>query len=166
MNSNLWIINDDYIHYNGISETELGKLRYNGEDIIRDDLSEAEEQHLNEYRKQLDKRPDILLFPQERKCVIIELKSLSIDVTKYISQVRTYASLLREFAKEEYLVDEFYCYLIGEEFTFDEVKRAANEFHEDFSGTYLFMSRARVYTEVPIEHLPKYAMRYTIIQHC
>ena len=138
LNSNLWIINDDYIHYNGISETELGKLRYNGKDIIRDDLSEAEEQHLNEYRKQLDKRPDILLFPQERKCVIIELKSFSVDVTKYLSQVKTYAALLREFAKEEYLVDEFYCYLIGEEFTFDEVKRAANEFHEDFSGSYLF----------------------------
>lgn len=142
LNSNLWIINDDYIHYNGISETELGKLRYNGEDIIRDDLSKAEEQHLNEYRKQLEKRPDILLFPQERKCVIIELKSLSVDVTKYISQVRTYAALLREFAKEEYMVDEFYCYLIGEDFTFDEVKRAANEFHEDFSGSYLFYEQS------------------------
>lgn len=138
LNSNLWIINDDYIHYNGISETELGKLRFNGEEIIRDDLSKAEKEHLNEYRKQLDKRPDILLFPQERKCVIIELKSLSVDVTKYLSQVKTYAALLREFAKEEYLIDEFYCYLIGEDFTFDEVKRAANEFHEDFSGSYLY----------------------------
>lgn len=138
LNSNLWIINDDYIHYNGISETELGNLRFNGKDIIRDDLTESEIQHLNEYRKQLEKRPDILLFPQERKCVIIELKSLSVDVTKYISQVRTYAALLREFAKEEYLVDDFYCYLIGEDFTFDEVKRAANEFHEDFSGSFLF----------------------------
>lgn len=138
LNSNLWIINDDYIHYNGISDTELGKLRFNGKDIIRDDLSKAEEAHLNEYRKQLDKRPDILLFPQERKCVIIELKSLSVDVTKYISQVKTYAALLREFAKEEYLIDEFYCYLIGEDFTFDEVKRASSEFHEDFSGSYLY----------------------------
>ena len=138
LNSNLWIINDDYIHYNGISETELGKLRFSGDDIIRDDLTEAEKEHLNEYRKQLDKRPDILLFPQERKCVIIELKSLSVDVTKYLSQVKTYAALLREFAKEEYLIDEFYCYLIGEDFTFDEVKRAANEFHEDFSGSYLY----------------------------
>ena len=141
LNSNLWIINDDYIHYNGISDTELGKLRFNGEDIIRDDLTEAEKEHLNEYRKQLDKRPDILLFPQERKCVIIELKSLSVDVTKYISQVKTYAALLREFAKEEYLIDEFYCYLIGEDFTFDEVKRAANEFHEDFSGSYLYYEK-------------------------
>ena len=142
LNSNLWIINDDYIHYNGISDTELGKLQFNGKDIIRDDLSKAEEEHLNEYRKQLDKRPDILLFPQERKCVIIELKSLSVDVTKYLSQVKTYAALLREFAKEEYLIDEFYCYLIGEDFTFDEVKRADNGFHEDFSGSYLYYEQS------------------------
>lgn len=141
LNSNLWIINDDYIHYNGISDTELGKLQFNGKDIIRDDLSKAEEAHLNEYRKQLDKRPDILLFPQERKCVIIELKSLSVDVTKYLSQVKTYAALLREFAKEEYLIDEFYCYLIGEDFTFDEVKRADNNFQEDFSGSYLYYEK-------------------------
>lgn len=141
LNSNLWIINDDYIHYNGISDTELGKLQFNGKDIIRDDLTDAEEKHLNEYRKQLDKRPDILLFPQERKCVIIELKSLSVDVTKYLSQVKTYAALLREFAKEEYLIDEFYCYLIGEDFTFDEVKRADNNFQEDFSGSYLYYEK-------------------------
>lgn len=141
LNSNLWLINEDYIHYNGMSEIELGKLEYNGVDIIRDDLTKEEELHLNEYRKQLDKRPDILLFPQERKCVIIELKSLSVDITKYIAQVKIYAALLREFAKEEYIVDEFYCYLIGEDFRFDEVKRAANEFHEDFSGKYLYYEK-------------------------
>lgn len=141
LNSNLWIINEDYIHYNGISESELGKLNYKGENILRDDLSEEEEKKLNAYRNQLEKRPDILLFPQERKCVIIELKSLSVDISKHISQVRTYAALLREFAKEEFLIDEFYCYLIGEDFTFDEVKRANNDFAEDFSGNYLFYEK-------------------------
>lgn len=138
LNSNLWIINEDYIHYTGISEAELGKLSFNGESILRDDLTEKEKTDLNAYRNQLDKRPDILLFPQERKCVIIELKSLSVDVTKYLAQVRTYAALLREFAKDEYLIDEFYCYLIGEEFQFDEVKRADNSFQEDFTGNCLF----------------------------
>ena len=138
LNSNLWIINEDYIHYSGISETELGKLSFNGESVLREDLSEKEKENLNAYRKQLDKRPDILLFPQERKCVIIELKSLSVDITKYLSQVKTYAALLREFAKDDYLIDEFYCYLIGEEFGFDEVKRAENAFQEDFTGNYLF----------------------------
>lgn len=86
LNSNLWIINEDYIHYEGISETEIEKLKLNGEFIIRDDLTNEEKASLNDFRKQLKKRPDILLFPRERKCVIIELKSLSVDITTYITQ--------------------------------------------------------------------------------
>lgn len=142
LNSNLWIINEDYIHYKGLSEYELDKVHYDGKTILRDDLSEEELERLNEYRIQFDKRPDILLFPQERKCVIIELKSTGVDISKHINQVKIYAALLREYAKDEFLIDEFYCYLIGEDFTFDEVQRAESKFNPDFTNSYLWYEDA------------------------
>jgi len=138
LNSNLWIINEDYIHYKGLSEFELNKIHYDGKLVLRDDLSQDELNRLNEFRNQFDKRPDILLFPQERKCVIIELKSTGVDISKHINQVKGYASLIREFAKEEFLVDEFFCYLIGEDFGFDEVQRADSNFNPDFTNSFLF----------------------------
>lgn len=141
INSNLWIINEDFIHFNGVSESEIGALTYNDKEILRDDLTETELKQLNEYRNQLGKRPDIFLFPEERKCIIIELKSLSVDITKHLSQVKTYASLLREFAKEEFLIDEFYCYLFGEDFSFEEVRRAEADFNEDFTHNFLYYEK-------------------------
>lgn len=141
INSNLWIINEDFIHFNGVSESEIGALTYNDKEILRDNLTETELKQLKEYRNQLGKRPDIFLFPEERKCIIIELKSLSVDITKYLSQVKTYASLLREFAKEEFLIDEFYCYLFGEDFSFEEVRRAEADFNEDFTHNFLYYEK-------------------------
>lgn len=69
------MINDDFIHYKGISESELRNIKVENELFFREDLTKEELEELTAYnRDKLGNRPDILLFPKEHKCIIIELK--------------------------------------------------------------------------------------------
>ena len=103
LDSNLWMINDDFIHYKGISESELRNIKVENELFFREDLTKEELEELTAYnRDKLGNRPDILLFPKEHKCIIIELKSMDADVSKFVSQVSQYAGLIRQYAKDRF----------------------------------------------------------------
>jgi hypothetical protein len=146
LDSNLWMINDDFIHYKGSSDTMLRNIEYGGMKFLREDLSEEEEGRLDAFHRNiLGNRPDILLFPAEHKCIIIELKSLSVNVANYISQINRYASIIREFSKSNLEISDFYCYLIGESFTYDEIKRADSRFKKDYSMDFFFQQNIDVY---------------------
>lgn len=137
--SNLWMINDDFIHFNGVSEKLLKDVKIDGETFIREDLSEEEENELKAFKRdRLGNRPDILLFPKEHKCIIIELKSTDADVSKFVSQVSQYAGLIRQYAKEKFEITMFYSYLIGEQFTLNEVQRANPFLKKAYYFDYLF----------------------------
>lgn len=139
LDSNLWMINDDFIHFKGISEFELRDIKINGESFLREDLTEEEINELTAYKRdKLGNRPDILLFPQEHKCIIIELKSIDADVSKFVSQVSQYAGLIRQFSKEKFEITTFYSYLIGESFTLNEVMRANPFLEKAYYFDYLF----------------------------
>ena len=139
LDSNLWMINDDFIHYKGISESELRNIKVGSELFFREDLTKEELEELTAYnRDKLGNRPDILLFPKEHKCIIIELKSMDADVSKFVSQVSQYAGLIRQYAKERFEITTFYAYLIGESFTLSEVKRANPFFKKAYYFDYLF----------------------------
>lgn len=143
--SNLWILNEDFIHFQGISECELRNAEYNGEKIIREDLTDEEINKLKAYnRDQLGKRTDILLFPQEHKCIIIELKSAEADVSKYLLQVVDYAGLIRQYTKEKFEITNFYGYLIGENFDFDAIVNAWPEFIESPYLDYVYIPDQKV----------------------
>ena len=139
LDSNLWMINDDFIHYKGISESELRNIKVENELFFREDLTKEELEELTAYnRDKLGNRPDILLFPKEHKCIIIELKSMDADVSKFVSQVSQYAGLIRQYAKDRFEITTFYAYLIGESFTINEVKRANPFFKKAYYFDYLF----------------------------
>ena len=139
LDSNLWMINDDFIHYKGISESELRNIKVENELFFREDLTKEELKELTAYnRDKLGNRPDILLFPKEHKCIIIELKSMDADVSKFVSQVSQYAGLIRQYAKDRFEITTFYAYLIGESFTLNEVKRANPFFKKAYYFDYLF----------------------------
>lgn len=139
LDSNLWMINDDFIHYKGISEFELRNIKVENELFFREDLTKEELEELTAYnRDKLGNRPDILLFPKEHKCIIIELKSMDADVSKFVSQVSQYAGLIRQYAKDRFEITTFYAYLIGESFTLNEVKRANPFFKKAYYFDYLF----------------------------
>ncbi len=127
--SNLWMLNEDFIHFSGTSEAELRKVKIGNELFIRDDLTEEEEAQLTKYNKDyLGNRLDVLLFPSEHKCIIIELKSLDADVSKFTTQATRYASLIRKYAKDKFEITNFYGYLIGENFDFEAVIDADPDF--------------------------------------
>jgi hypothetical protein len=141
MNTDLWLINEDFIYFSGNSEHKLKNVTVNGVKLLKDtnDLTEEEQ----EFRKSLnedryEKRPDILLFPEENKCIIIEFKNPNVSVSEHLTQINNYASLIWNFAKSEFNFDTFYGYLIGEKINSFDVRSHDGLFQEAYNFDYLF----------------------------
>lgn len=137
--SDLWLVNEDFIYFKGASEKLLKDVKIEGHNLLRENLSEDEEAFrisLNENR--YGKRPDILLFPSEGKCIIIEFKNPDVNVSDHLTQITNYASLIWNFSKPEYRFDTFYGYLIGEKINPIDVRFNDGDFKEAFHFDYLF----------------------------
>jgi len=129
--SDLWLINEDFILFQGVSEFQLKDININGVKILKEILSDEEIKYrdsLKENRGQ--KRPDVLLFPNEGKCIIIEFKAPDVNVSEHINQINRYASLIRNLSKDDMQFDTFYGYLIGETLDADDVR----DFDADFKN--------------------------------
>jgi hypothetical protein len=114
-NSDLWFINEEFIYFKGFSNVKLSLITIDGELVFRDTFLAEEERFLNSLgEKRLDKKPDILLFPDEGKCIIIEFKAFDINVSDHLTQINKYAYLIANYTKEKYKINTFYGYLIGE----------------------------------------------------
>lgn len=136
-NSDLWLINEEFIYFKGCSESKLENVTINGELIFKEDFSYKEKEILYENNKnRLIRRPDILLFPDEGKCIIIEFKAPDVDVSDYLSQINKYAGLIRNFTKDKFQITTFYGYLIGEDISDIDIQMADADFihsyHFDF----------------------------------
>lgn len=160
--SDLWLINEDFIYFKGTSEKTLDDIEIDGTKLLRTDLSEEEK----EYRKSLNedrfqKRPDILLFPDEGKCLIIELKNPKENIAKHLSQISNYATLIWNFANPKFQFRSFYGYLIGENMEPNDVRSNDSDFQEAYNFDYMFRPNkaipgfydkkgkdAHIYTEV------------------
>ena len=71
INSNLWLLDDSFIYFEGISEIAIEDIKINGTRIIKT-LLPSEKELLNEFNKRrLEKSIDLLFFPEERQCIII-----------------------------------------------------------------------------------------------
>ncbi|MDR2426139.1 MAG: ATP-binding protein [Endomicrobium sp.] len=116
IDSNLWLLDELFLYFDGASEQSISDIKIKGSKIIRD-LSEEEERQLNEFNeKRLNKRMDLLFFPEERKCIIIELKDPKIGVNENAGQMDKYVELLANFVKPEFAIEHFYTYLITDNF--------------------------------------------------
>jgi hypothetical protein len=114
-NSDLWFINEEYIYYQGYSDIPLVSVQKDNKKIFNESLSQEEERYLKslgENRKLC--RPDILLFPTEGKCVIIEFKALGENISDHLMDISFYAGLIANYSKKEFKFNTFYGYLIGE----------------------------------------------------
>lgn len=139
--SDLWLINEDFILFEGSSELTLENLEIGGKKIFRkeEDLTEEELDFKNSLKEdRFGKRPDILLFPQEGKCIIIELKSTEAKVSDYISQIQNYATLIRNFSIDEFEFTTFYGYLFGEQINTLDTKAKDPDFKEATHFDYLY----------------------------
>lgn len=158
--SDLWLINEDFIYFKGVSEKSLKDIEFDGVKLLREDLTEEEEifrTSLNENR--YSKRPDILLFPEEGKCLIIEFKNPDVNVSDHLNQINNYASLIWNFSNPQFKFETFYGYLIGEKINTHDVRFHDGDFKEAYQFDYLFRSNkiipglfvksdASIYTEV------------------
>jgi hypothetical protein len=137
--SDLWLINEDFIYFKGASEKLLKDVEHNGVKLLRENLTEEEEEFrtaLNENR--YAKRPDILLFPEEGKCLIIEFKNPDVNVSDHLNQINNYASLIWNFSNPQFKFEIFYGYLIGEKINTNDVRFHDGDFKEAYQFDYLF----------------------------
>lgn len=143
--SDLWIVNEDFIYFNGVSESMLGNLKIEGEKIFRDNLN-AEE---IEYRKKQGgdanlKRTDILLFPKEGKCIIVELKAPDVNISEHLNQINRYTSLINNLTKEEFSFHSYYDYLIGENIDISDIQDNDSDFQHAANFDYVYRPYKRI----------------------
>lgn len=109
--NDLWILNEEFLHYEGTSELPIDQITNGaGKKLLRD-VSKSE---IEEFGIKLKRRPDIFLFLEEGKCILIELKAPNVDVSDHLNQLSRYCSLIANYSQTP--IKKFFCYLIGENF--------------------------------------------------
>ena len=137
--SDLWLINEDFIYFKGFSEAPLNELEIDGVKIFDKEFSDEEKRYLNSLgERRLTKRPDILLFPDEGKCIIIEFKAPDVNVADHLNQIDFYASLLRNYTADTFQITTFYGYLIGESIEDRDVRGHVSRFEQSYHLHYWF----------------------------
>lgn len=159
-NSDLWLINEEFIYFDGTSEYQLDKVEINGIKLFKDEFGKEVAEYLNSLgEKRLTKRPDVLLFPPEGKCIIIEFKAPEVNVAEHLTQIDFYANLIRNYTVDEYQITTFYGYLIGESIQDRDVRGRVSRFEHSYHLDYWFRpsepvngfdgrSNGSIYTEV------------------
>jgi len=143
--SDLWIISEEYIYFKGTSNIPLGDVKLDGVKLFKEEFTQKEMEYITSLREnRLQKKPDVLLFPQEGKCIIIEFKNPAVNVKEHLEQINQYASLIRRFSSDHFPINAFYGYLIGEAISPDDILSYDADFKEASYFDYLYRSR-RVY---------------------
>lgn len=123
--NDLWILNEEFVHFEGFSELKIKDFKMsNGKSLV--DPTNNEE--MNSYGFNSNKRPDIFLFAEEGKCVIVEFKEPETNLSHYLHQMPQYCKLLANYSGIK--ITNFYCYLIGEKISpeadLDEYEESVN----------------------------------------
>ena len=134
--SNLWVLDDSYLYYQGSSDTKLKDICINNEHVFSSEIDGYESPYIN---GRLIKRPDVLLFPEEGKCIILEFKAPNVDISDYITQPVKYASWIYSFCKKPYCFNMFYVYLIGEDINVSDVTGADAYFEPSENYDFAFL---------------------------
>ncbi len=137
--SDLWIFNEEFIYFKGVSEKRLNLTKLDGKLIFKQNFPQEEERYLNSLgERRTEKRPDILLFPDEGKCIIIEFKSPDVNASEHLTQIDFYANLIRNYTIDELQITTFYGYLIGENIEPRDVLGRVSRYEESYHFDYLF----------------------------
>ena len=108
-------------------------------------MPDEEVRYLNSLGEQrLHKRPDVLLFPEEGKCIIIEFKAPDANVSEHLTQIDFYANILRNYTVDEFQITSFYGYLIGESIEDRDVRGRVSRFEYSPKFNYWFRPSERV----------------------
>lgn len=139
--SDLWLINEEYIYFKGFSENKLDNIKI-GDDYLfkrEDDMDDEEKEYKHKGDKDAgDRRPDVLLFPKEGKCIIIEFKAPNVDVSNHLNQINRYARLINNLSNDKIRINTFYGYLIGENIDSEEIQDADSDFVSSESLDFIY----------------------------
>ncbi|KYP13743.1 hypothetical protein [Flavihumibacter sp. CACIAM 22H1] len=111
--NDLWILNEEFVHYSGYSDTPLNQIVLpDGSYLFPKNIDE--DALMSQFRIENRKtgRPDIFLFPEDGKCILVEFKAHDIDLSDHLNQLTRYCNLIANTATQK--IDSFYCYLIGQ----------------------------------------------------
>lgn len=166
--SDLWILNEEYLYFKGFSEHKLNQIEIDGKKLFREEITQEEERYLTSLGADRRlKRPDILLFPIEGKCIILELKNPNVDVSIHLNQINKYAYFLRNFATSDFVIDTFYGYFIGENIEPREVRAADGDFRFAPKLKYLFRPNKTIPDDSGTNHdgnLYTEVIEYTVLK--
>ncbi len=107
--NDLWILNEEYVHFDGCSEMAINQIEVPNFGKL---LKEIPKETIQEMSLKPGRRPDIFLYPDEGKCILIELKEPETNLADHLGQLTKYANLIANFSTLKF--ERFYCYLIGE----------------------------------------------------
>lgn len=143
--SDLWLIEEDFIYFKGFSEHQLNKIEINGKPIFNKEFTVEEQKYLNSLgEKRLSRRPDVFLFPDEGKCLLIEFKAPDVNASEYLGQIDFYANLIRNYTVENIQITAFYGYLIGESIEDRDVRGRVSSFEHSYQLDYWFRPSQKV----------------------
>ena len=128
--SDLWLLNEEYIYFKGTSDIMLNNVQIDGHSLLKENMSKEELEYKNKCGKDAGRRkPDVLLFPKEGKCIIVEFKAPHVDVSFHLDQINRYARLINNLSDEKYGFNTYYGYLVGEQgIDIDEIQDANPDF--------------------------------------
>ena len=138
--SDLWLLDDQYVYFEGCSEKELNKIKINGIYLLKQELTEEEKAYkFRQEKKDVGaRRPDILLYPAEGKCVIVEFKAPEVDVSEHLDQINRYAMIIHNLSDPNFSINTFYGYLVGENIDYDSVQESNPYFKEAANLGFIF----------------------------
>lgn len=142
----LWLLNEEYMYFKGISDIMLKNVQIEGHKLFKEDMSDEELEYKNKCGKDAGRRrPDILLFPKEGKCIIIEFKAPHVDVSSHLDQINRYARLINNLSDEKLKFSTYYGYLVGEQgIDIDEIQDSNPDFQTAHDLNYLYRPYFRV----------------------
>ena len=137
--SDLWLLEDQYLYFEGCSEKELNKIKINGTNLLKKKLTEEEEAYKLRQEKDVGtKRPDVLLYPAEGKCIIVEFKAPDVEVSQHLDQINRYAMIIHNLSDPSFHFNTFYGYLIGENVDYDSIHESNSDFKQAANLKYIF----------------------------
>lgn len=139
--SDLWLINEEYIYFRGFSENKLDDVKIGDDYLFKRecDMNDEEKEYKHKCNKDAgDRRPDVLLFPKEGKCIIIEFKAPEVDVSDHLNQINRYSRLINNLSNDKIRINTYYGYLIGENIYVDEVQDADSDFISSGNLNYIY----------------------------
>lgn len=137
--SDLWLLDDMFLYFKGCSEKKLDNIKISGVDLIKKQLTDQEKEYKERHGKNVgDRRPDILLYPEEGKCIIIEFKAPDVDVSDYLNQINRYAMIINNLSDPSFKFCAFYGYLIGEDVDYMSILESNPRYEEAPNLGYIF----------------------------